>query len=575
MQASFMYPIKRLLKKEKPMKKKLLVIAGIIVGLIIVVLIGLTFYVKSYLQSDKLKALIIPRAEQATGRKVNIDAINVSIFRGISVQGLHLKEKDGARDFVAAREFVLKYDLLPLLSKNLVISSIQLVDPAVNVSRDENGVFNYEDIIEHMKAGKKGEEAKPAASGSIPLSVSADKIGISNAKIEFVDAKKELPNVSAVTDAELSVSAGTGHGDLKFSGKANLKSLDVVMGTVKTHTSGTVESDTETITYALITVIGGENIETKGSVKNYLKAPVARFDLYSKQLDLAKLMAMSGGAKHEEKQAPQASKSAHVKAAHAADKGKTDDEKKADITAAGEFKVDTALYEGNTMKNFVMKYSYSGGVMTVETVSLNFASGEKVDLSGTLKGNLVFHYALDKGDAAEQIKQSLAGKMLIDLNKVQVKESKITDAVALFTGLDDLKRPSFDKGHFDINIKDRKMIIAGLMTSPRMKATPSGTVDFNKTLDMLTDIEVSPDLASKMQVAQFAGFMAGKDGWTLIPLKITGTTDKPSVGPNQAALKKQLQKGIQGEIEKRLLKGDSQPQQGEKSQNLLKGLFGK
>ena len=75
------------------MKKKLLVIAGIVAGLIVVVLIGLTLYVKSYLQSDKLKALIIPKVEQATGRKVAIDAINVSIFSGISVQGLHLKEK--------------------------------------------------------------------------------------------------------------------------------------------------------------------------------------------------------------------------------------------------------------------------------------------------------------------------------------------------------------------------------------------------------------------------------------------------------------------------------------------------
>ncbi len=557
------------------MKKKLLVIAGIVIGLIVVVLVGLTLYVKSYLQSDKLKALIIPKVEQATGRKVAIDAINVSIFSGISVQGIHLKEKDGAKDFVAAREFVLRYDLLPLLSKNLVINSIQLIDPQVYVGRDENGVFNYEDIAEHIKTGKKGEEPKPAAGGGIPFSVSADKIGISNARVEFADAKKELPNVSAVTDAELKVFAGTEPGALKFSGKVTLKSLDVVMGTISTRTSGTIEADPETITYALNTIVGGETIETKGSVKNYLKAPDIRLDLYSKQLDLAKLAAMGEGAKHEEKHAEQAVKAGRAKAP-AADKSKPADEKKMDITAAGEFKVDTALYEGNTMKNFVMKYHYAGGVMTIDTVSLNFASGEKVDLSGTLKGDLVFHYSPGKGDASEQIKQSVIGKMAVDLNKVQVKESKITNAVALFTGLEDLRRPSFDRGHFDINIKDRKMLISGLMTSSRIKVTPSGTVDFNKVLDMLVNIEVSPDLASKMQVARFTSYMAGSDGWTLIPLKITGTTDKPSVGPNQAALKKQLQKGIQGEIEKRLFKGDSgQQKQGDKSQDLIKGLFGK
>ncbi|HTZ18382.1 MAG TPA: AsmA family protein [Dissulfurispiraceae bacterium] len=554
--------------------KKLLIIAGTIIGFIVVVLIGLTLFVKSYLQSDKLKALIIPKVEQATGRKVAIDAINVSIFSGISVQGLHLKEKDGSKDFVAAREFVLKYDLLPLLSKNLVINTIQVVDPAVNISRNENGVFSYEDVVEHLKSGQKGEEPKPATGGGMPFSVSADKIGITNAKIDFTDAKKELPNIATVADAELKVAAGGAAPGLSFSGKVNIKSLDVVLGAIATRTSGTIEADPENVTYALTTVVSGESFETKGSVKNYSKAPEIHLDLYSKQLDLVKLMALGGNAKHEEaRPAPVHAKALPGKAKPAEEK-KTAEEKNMDIKAAGEIKVDTATYEGNTLKNFVMKYRYSGGVMTADPVSMNFAGGDKVDLAGTMKGDMIFHYVPGKGDASEQIKNSALGKMVVDLSKVVVKESKVTDAVARFTGLDDLKQPSFDKGHFDINIKDRKMLIEGQLTSPRVKATPTGSVGFDKAIDMLADIEVSPDTASKMKVSGFTGFMAGKDGWTLIPLKITGTTDKPSVGVNQAVLKQQLKKGIEGEIEKRFLKSDSQQKDG-KSENPLKGLFGK
>jgi hypothetical protein len=169
--------------------------------------------------------------------------------------------------------------------------------------------------------------------------------------------------------------------------------------------------------------------------------------------------------------------------------------------------------------------------------------------------------------------------MIVDMDKVQVKESKLTDAVATFTGLDDLRRPSFDKGHFDINIQNERALLSGLMSSPRLKVAPSGTIGFNQTLALLTDIEVSPEIAAKMRVARFTGFMDGKDGWTLIPLKITGTSDNPTVGANQATLKKQLQKGIQGEIEKRLFKDGSQQQQqkkqDEKRQDLLKGLLGK
>ncbi|HMK56020.1 MAG TPA: AsmA family protein [Dissulfurispiraceae bacterium] len=549
------------------MMKKLLVIVGIIVGLIVAAVAGLTFYVKSYLQSDKLKALILPKVEQATGRKAGIDSIDVSIFSGISVQGIHLKERDGIKDFVSANKFVLKYELMPLLSKQLIISSINVIDPAVSVSRDASGKFNYEDIVEHLKAGQKEEKPKQESGAGIPFSVVADKIGISNAKVDFSDAKKELPNVAAVSDADLKVAAGTEPGSLKFSGKANLKSLDVVMGSISTRTSGVIEFNPETITYALNTAIGTEIVEAKGSVKDYLKAPDVRLDLYSKKLDLAKLMAMGGGAKHEEKPGAKSGKTT-------AGKGKpVADEKKMDIKATGDIKVDTATYEGYTMNNFAMKYRYGNGVANIDPMTVNFASGQKMDLAGVMKGVLVFHYLPDKGEASDQIKRSLTGKMAVDLSKLQVKESKITDAVAMFTGLEDLRRPSFDKGHFDLNIKDQKTLISGQMSSPRIKVVPSGTVTFTKALDMLADIEVSPELASKMKVARFTGFMESKDGWTLIPLKITGTTDKPSVGPNQAALKKQLQKGIQSEIEKRLFKGGSQ--QGDKSQNLLKGLLGK
>jgi AsmA family len=560
------------------MKKKALVIAGIIVGLIGVILIGLTLYVKSYLQSDKLKALIIPRAEQATGRKVDIQTIRVSIFSGISVQGIHLKEKDGTRDFAAAKEFVLKYDFMPLFSKKLVIRSIRLVDPYWYVTRDEDGQFNFDDIIATVKAsGKGGKEApgaaqNPQTGGGIPFSVIANSIGISNAKVEFTDFQKRLPHLTSLFDAELKVSTGPESGPLKFSGRINLENLDVIMGKMTTHTAGTVEIDPETITFALNTAVGSESVGTKGSVNNYLQAPDVRLDLYSRQLTLTNLMALRGGVDQEKRVAL---KTGPGKATPGG--GKAGNEQKTDLKVAGLIQIDTALYEKNIVKNFLAKYNYSGGVMTIDPLTLNFASGEKIDLSGLMKGDLVFHYTPVRGDAAEQIKKTLVGKMVVDLNKVQIKESVIAEAVALFTGLNDLRRPAFDRGHFDINIRDQKMLISGLLTSPRLKATSSGTFGFDKALNLLTDIEVSPELAAKMQVSRYTDFLESKNGWRLIPLKITGTTSKPSVGLNRVVFQKQLQKGIQGEIEKRLFKeGVPKPQgQGGKVDDLLKGLFGK
>ncbi len=561
------------------MKKKLLIIAGIVVGLIAVVFIGLTLYVKSYLQNDRLKALIISRAEQATGRKVEINTIDVSIFSGISALGIHLKEKDGVKDFAAVKQFVFKYDFMPLFSKRLVITSIRLVDPHLGVTRDENGRFNFDDMAATVKGGGKGEKAaqgvaqEPQVQGSMPFSVIANSIEISNANVEFADSKKDWPHLTAVLDAELKFSTGAGPDAVKFSGRLNLKSLDALMGKMTTHTVGTMEIDPQTITFALNTAIDSETVETKGFVKNYLMAPDVRLDLYSKQFTLTKLMALGGGGVDHEKKP--ALKAGHGKASPGG--GTAVEEEKIGIKATGEIRIDTALYERNIVKNFFAKYRYGDGVMTIDPLTLNFARNEKMDLSGVMKGDLVFYYSPAKSNAAEQIKQTLAGKMVVDLNEARIKKSVIADAIALFTGLDDLRHPAFDRGHFDINIRDQKMLIAGLMTSPRLKVTPAGTLGFNKSLDLLTDIEVSPELALKMQVARYTGFLKSKNGWSLVPLKITGTTNNPSVGLNQAVFKKQLQKGIQSEIEKHFFKEGSQKQQqqGEQLNDLLKGLFGK
>lgn len=554
------------------MTKKLLLIAGTILGIVVASLLVLALYVKSYLQSEKLKAVIIPKVEEATGRKVYIDTINVSIFSGISVQGLRVKEKDGARDFAAVKEFVLNYDLMPLLKKNLVITSINVVNPSLYVMRDETGRFNYEDIIEVAKSRRNKErETKPQIQGGIPFSVTADKIGISNARIEFVDSKKELPHLTALSDANLKISAGAEPGALKFSGKAKVKSLAVAMGSVTTLTSGTIEIGSETVSYALNTLIGPDSIAMTGSVKNYLTAPDVRLDIYSRKLDFEKLIALSGGMKSEEKKS---AKSQRVTGA----RSDTGMGKKMDIRASGEIKVDTAIYKGNMAKNILMKYQYITGIATIDPLSLQFTNGEKVDISGGLKGSLSFQYMPEKGAASDQVERTLTGKEIVDLDKLQVRQSRITEAVAVFTGLDDLRRPGFNKGHLDISIRDGKMSITGLMTSPRLKVSLSGTIGFNKRLDLLTDIEVSPEMAAKLRVAKFASYLEGKEGWTLIPLKIAGTTDKPSAGPNQAALKKQFQNVIQSEMQKRLFKGGSQQQQkqqGEKPQDLIKGLWGK
>jgi len=75
--------------------KKILWAGGIFVAILLVGFIGLSIVVNRYLQSDMLKSLILPRVEEYTGRRADIDRIDVSVFKGIAIKGLRLMEQDG------------------------------------------------------------------------------------------------------------------------------------------------------------------------------------------------------------------------------------------------------------------------------------------------------------------------------------------------------------------------------------------------------------------------------------------------------------------------------------------------
>ena len=180
--------------------KKLLKVAVIVVGILVLLVIGLSIGVKSYLSSDRLKAIILPKAEAMTGRKVHLDEISVSLFQGIIAKGLSVKEKDGQKDFLKIGKFVLSYRLLPLLKRQLVISKIEIVSPSVSIKKERGGKYNFSDIMENPSQEPKkpsGPEAK-----SLPVSVVADRLLIRNASLAFVDEEKDLPDVAIFLDAE-------------------------------------------------------------------------------------------------------------------------------------------------------------------------------------------------------------------------------------------------------------------------------------------------------------------------------------------------------------------------------------
>jgi AsmA protein len=543
--------------------KNLLKIAGIVVGVLIVLIIGLSIFVKSYLSSDRLKPIILPKAEAMTGRKVLLDDISVSLFKGIVAKGLSVKEKDGQRDFVKVGRFVLSYRLLPLLKKQLVISKIEIGSPSISIKKERGGRYNFSDITENRSKGPK-EPKKPSGheQQGLPVSIVADRFYIRNASLTFVDEGKELPDTSIALDAEFKGALekdGTPRMDF---GLVSFKEIKAKLKDIEVKVSGKIEMDAKTVRANLQTMIGKDTIELSATAKDYRSAPDIVANLHAKTLDLQHLTGISGEKKGQEDR-PQPKKKAKPSEGGIEQK----------LKASGQITVDKATYQDYTVKALRMQYKYAKGEMRIDPLGLQFSGEGSFTAEGSLNGNLQF-----ATEDASRIQKSLKGTATAKLGKGAIKQSQIFDAVAFLTGISSLKNPGFDEGLFDFDVKDGRIFLNGWIRSSLFKVSPKGVVDFEKRLDIQTEIKLAPSLTGSLK-GRFAALKLLEDeqGWKVIPLKIKGTTEKPSVNLDEEALGKQLGRGLTKEIERRLFepkqKESDKPSKKTKSKGILKELL--
>jgi AsmA protein len=559
--------------------KKAVKAALIVLGVFVLLLIGLSIFVKSYLSSDRLKAMLLPKAEVLTGRKVNLDEINVSLFKGIVAKGLSVKERDGQKDFIRVGEFILSYKLLPLLKKQVVLSKIEVASPSISLKKDKGGRYNFSDIIERQtKEPQKPKKPSPPAKEGLPVSIVADRLFIQNAQFTFIDEEKTLPDVSVALDAEFKGSIGQDGTPTMAFGRISLKEMKARLKDIVVKVSGKIDMDPKTVKANLQTVIGEENVDISATVKDYLSAPDAIANIHAKSLNLKKLAALGSGKKEPEgvprKEPEGVPKKEEVrkKEEKKPEKGESDLMKR--LKASGQIVVDTAKYEDYTIKNFHLNYQYVGGKMKLEPLGLQFSGGDAFVAEGSLDGNLQF-----EGEEASAIQKTLSGKAVAKLGKGVVKDSQIFDAIALLTGISDLKSPGFDQGLFNFDIKEEKIYLDGSISSNLFKISPKGLMDFNKKLDIAAELKISPTLTRGSGRGLAALKLIEDDqGWKTIPLKIKGTTDKPKVGLDEEALKRQLGPSLKKGLEK-LLQGTTEesgkPSQKTKPGDVLKELFGK
>jgi AsmA family len=204
-------------------RKLLIAIGALIVFIAVLVIIAGVVIImkvdKSFVESRMAKVL---------SRQVNIEKIDVGIFSavsGIDVKNINISNFKPAQEldslqgkpvapndiFAGIKSMRVKVQLLPLFWKQFVLKELIFDAPIINLSRNRNGVLNCDDLIKSGKdeAGEteKTKKAaayppKPVTADSLPLAVTAGRIGVTNGTINYHDGesdqKFEVYNLTAM-----------------------------------------------------------------------------------------------------------------------------------------------------------------------------------------------------------------------------------------------------------------------------------------------------------------------------------------------------------------------------------------
>jgi hypothetical protein len=190
------------------MIKKILKWFGIAVGAIIILIIAASV-VLMLIVDEKM---IASQMENALNRHVTIKKLSVGAFAvasGIEVREVRIsnfktkKELAVLKDkpvpekdlFVGLKAFNFKIKLIKLLSGKVVLDELVLYEPVINVVKNKNGIFNFDDLTkpapgakkEEKKETPKTEPSKPFTADDLPVEITVGKIGLEKGQLKYVD----------------------------------------------------------------------------------------------------------------------------------------------------------------------------------------------------------------------------------------------------------------------------------------------------------------------------------------------------------------------------------------------------
>jgi len=160
----------------------------------ILVLLASIVTLKLVFTGDRLKAMVIPRMEEATGRTVAMGEVGLSVFPSLAVEidSLQISNRRGegfSRDpFLSLERLRLNVSLFALLGGSVEVTSLVFERPRLLLEVNLKNLSNYSDLGGPDRAGGPGT---PATGSATAFSLFVSAFRVEDGLLEYLDYRKD------------------------------------------------------------------------------------------------------------------------------------------------------------------------------------------------------------------------------------------------------------------------------------------------------------------------------------------------------------------------------------------------